>query len=390
MSGCPLCKGHDLFVFLERNAVPVHQNLLMDSPSAARAITRGALRIACCRHCGFVTNTAFREDLLQYGETYENDQTCSPTFDLHVENLVNRLVAAGVRRKFIVEVGCGRGSFLRRLCERGESTGIGFDPSYVGPEVVDDGRVTFVREYYGLQHADVRPDVVVCRHVIEHVPNPLDLLDALRVALDGRKHAELAFETPTVEWILEDVVVQDFFYEHCSYFSAESLAYAFECAGFSVRSIDRVFGGQYLLLLAAYDGLAKMTQPPKAPSAKDIIGRASRYRDKEAHRIAGLRSRLEDMRRSGPIAVWGAGAKGVTFLQLVDPDATIVDCVVDINPRKQKKFIAGTGHPIVGVSDLRQRDVRSAVVMNANYANEIRSAVAQEGLNVAIEVEGSS
>jgi len=42
------------------------------------------------------------------------------------------------------------------------------------------------------------------------------------------------------------------------------------------------------------------------------------------------------------------------------------------------------------VSDLRQRDVRSAVVMNANYANEIRSAVAQEGLNVAIEVEGSS
>ncbi len=109
---------------------------------------------------------------------------------------------------------------------------MGFDPAYVGPDTLDEGRVSFVREFYGGQTTARAPDLVVCRHVIEHVPAPLDLLENVRAAL-GREHrAELAFETPTVEWILDGTVIQDFFYEHCSYFTARSLQFAFERAGF--------------------------------------------------------------------------------------------------------------------------------------------------------------
>jgi SAM-dependent methyltransferase len=387
---CPLCESDDLFVFLERTAVPVHQNRPMDSRAAARAVQRGDLRIACCRRCGFVTNTAFREELLQYGEGYENDQTCSPRFDEHVDGLVTRLLEAGVRSKFIVEVGCGRGYFLKRLCEQGDNRGVGFDPSYDGPDVLDGGRVRFVRNFYGPQHSNVQPDFVICRHVIEHVPSPLKLLGAVRAALEGNAHADLAFETPTVEWILDGLVVQDFFYEHCSYFSADSLAFAFRRAGFAPQSIGRIFGDQYLWIDAAYDSNARSFSEPHPVPPEDLLKLASRYRDFESRKTGELRARLQAMRLTGPIVVWGAGAKGVTFLHLLDPDGLLVDCVVDVNPRKHGKYVPGTGHVIVGVDELASRGIRHAVVMNSNYGEEIKTAVSAAGLDVAIHLEGDS
>src|SRR5213078_3046347 len=91
-------------------------------------------------------------------------------------------------------------------------------------------------------------DVVVCRHVIEHIPRPLDLLRAVRQAVAARPHARVCFETPCVEWVLRNQVVWDFFYEHCSLFSAASLATAFRAAGFEVTDVRHVFHGQYLWL----------------------------------------------------------------------------------------------------------------------------------------------
>ena len=383
---CPLCESDDLFVFLQRTAVPVHQNLPLDSPAAALGVPRGDLRIACCRQCGFVTNTAFQEELLQYGEGYENDQTFSARFDEHVDGLVTRLVDAGTRNQFIVEVGCGRGYFLKRLCEQGPNRGVGFDPSYQGPDALDGGQVRFVRDFYGSQHSDVHPDIVICRHVIEHVPSPMKLLDAIRDALNGNARAHLAFETPTVEWILGGLVLEDFFYEHCSYFSSHSLAFAFRKAGFDMQSVDTVFGGQYLWLNAAYDGMARR-RVVAPPSTVHLLELATRYHECEARRTHDLRDRLKAVRASGPVAVWGAGAKGVTFLNLLDPDASLVECVVDINRRKQGKYLPGTGHPIVGVAELAQRGVRHVVIMNVNYADEIGASISRERLDIAIHTD---
>nr|UXE44910.1 hypothetical protein Hi04_10k_c3883_00019 [uncultured bacterium] len=386
MSGrCALCSSSDLSVFLERPDVPVHQNLPLESRAAALSVTRGDLRLACCRRCGFVMNTAFDSGLLAYGAAYENDQTFSAEFDHHVDTLLSALVDDGAREKFIVEIGCGRGQFLRRLCELGRNRATGFDPSYVGPDTVDDERVTFVRDYYGPKYQNVRPDIVVCRHVIEHVAAPLELLGAVRAALGGTR-ADAAFETPTVAWILENLVIQDFFYEHCSYFTADTLAYAFRLAGFAPKDVREVFGGQYLWLRATFE--PSVTPDVGCPPSARILALASRFRDHEEKRVTELRQRLERLRESGCVAVWGAGAKGATYVHLLDPHGDLVDCVIDINPRKQGRFLPATGHPIVAPDKIGERNIRSIIVMNANYANEIRTDVRNLGFEVSIYAEG--
>lgn len=382
---CPLCESSDLLVLVERHGVPVHQNLPLPSEELARTTVRGDLRIACCRACGFVTNTAFRQELVQYGAGYENDQTHSGLFDAHVDSLIDQLVASGVRGCDVVEVACGQGTFLNRLCERGKNRGIGFDPAYVGP---DEGpRTRFVRRYFGAG-SGVRAEVVICRHAIEHVHRPLELLTAVREGLADVPRARVAFETPDLTWILDRVVIQDFFYEHCSYFTPETLTYAFALAGFTTESVTRLFGDQYLWLEATHR--AGVSATPSRPNPAALLHKIGEYRAREAERMHRLSDRLVRLRELGPVAVWGGGAKGVTFLNLLDPDRRLVDAVIDINPKKRGLFVPGTAHPIIAIEDIAARGVRNAIVMNPNYLGEIRAQVRSAGVSLGLETEADT
>src|SRR5205085_12185192 len=99
--------------------------------------------------------------------------------------------------------------------------------------------------------------------VIEHVPSPVELVRDIRRALVNSPRAKVFLETPCVEWILRNRVIWDFFYEHCSYFTAASLATAVEMAGFKVESVEHIFNGQYLWLEASVaDGTSDVARQP--------------------------------------------------------------------------------------------------------------------------------
>lgn len=377
---CPLCGAKGPEVFLRRQDVPVHQNLVMTTPEAARSMARGELAFAVCLACGFVFNQAFDPTRLSYGADYDNSQSCSPTFEAYLQELVENLVQRhGVRNCAIVEVGCGRGGFLRDLVEfpGGGNTGTGFDPSYVGEPMDLGGRLVFRRCFYDDACTEVPADVVICRHVIEHVPNPMSLLRSVRAALSLSPMARVFFETPCVDWILRNRVLWDFFYEHCSLFTAESLRTAFERSGFAVERVDHVFGGQYLWLEAR---VAEVSRPDGSPG--DTAALARQLGAEESRLRARWQARLLESRTLGPLALWGAGAKGATLANLVDPEGLHLDCVVDLNPNKQGRFLPGTGHPIVAPDALGLRGVERAVLMNPNYREENQRLLQEHGIQL--------
>jgi len=378
---CPVCESRRLSPFLQRNQVPVHQNLVVTSRDAASAVTRGELDLVACEDCGFVFNRAFDLARLSYGADYDNTQSCSAYFDGYLDGLVKDLVERqAVRSSSIVEVGCGKGQFLRKLvCYPGANNrAFGFDPSYVGPDTDLDGRLVFRRCYYNDTCADVAADVVVCRHVIEHVPEPLVLLRSVRAALAYSPDARVFFETPCVDWILRNRVVWDFFYEHCSLFNADSLRTAFENTGFAVDRVEHIFGGQYLWLEAH----VSTAVPPKMAGQTATALLAQAYGADEAALCRQWRAKLFDSQSQGKLSLWGAGAKGATFANLVDPVGLLIDCVVDLNPNKQGRYIPGTGHPIVASADLPLRGIKAAVLMNPNYREENLRLLAKAGIKL--------
>lgn len=366
---CPVCNSNSLRDFLFRERVPVHQNLLMRDQEAAINIPRGDLSLVACHDCGFIFNRAFDPRKIMYGEDYENTQACSPSFNEHLDGLVRRMVVEqNVRDCHVVEVGCGNGLFLRKLVayDGTDNRGYGFDPSYRGPESELGGRLKFSARYYDSECADVPADVIVCRHVIEHVPSPLQMLEDIKKALARSPKARIFFETPCVEWILANLIVWDFFYEHCSYFSAGSLSTAFQAAGFEVQSVEHVFEGQYLWLEATLPKTAPLVE--KRPGT--VAAQAQNFSRLEGKLKGEWQRKIRERAAQEKIALWGAGAKGVTFANLIDGSRELIDCVVDLNPLKQDHYVPGTGHPIVSYKALADRGVSTAILMNPNYREE--------------------
>ncbi len=271
--------------------------------------------------------------------------------------------------------------FLRKLVEYegAGNYGYGFDPSYQGEDTALGGRLKFEKRYYDEKCADVCANVVVSRHVIEHVPDPLSLLRNIKKALAHSVNARIFCETPCVEWILRNRVIWDFFYEHCSYFTAESLATAFQIAGFKVEDVQHVFGGQYLWLEATNSSTpdSNVTQKPEQLSML-----AGEFAASESKLKQHWQAKIEEIAVKEKVALWGAGAKGVTFANLVEPRQKWIDCVVDLNPQKQGRFIPGTGHPITSYKELGRRGVTIAVLMNPNYRAENLLLLQQANLDV--------
>jgi len=372
---CPICQSKSIQVFLEQENVPVHQNYLFTDQTAARNEARGNLSIALCLSCGFVFNASFQADSMTYDQNYENTQNYSPMFESYIDGQINYLIEQkGVRDAKVIEIGCGKGDFLKKLVEKGNNSGIGFDPSYLGDLNLYSGKLQFIREFYSEKYMDENPDLIICRHVIEHIPDPVAMLVSIRKALRQSKTVKVIFETPDVEWTLKNGVIYDFFYEHCSYFNRQSIQGAFEIAGFRIETIKTIFGDQYLWV---------ESKPSPSPKNSSIFSAGNgdmntlieKYSQSYEIWVKKWQEALRQAKEDGPIALWGAGAKGVTFANLIDPNQKIIDCVVDINPNKQGKFLPGTGHAIISPSEFSKFKIHTLIPLNPNYIAEIEDQI---------------
>lgn len=284
----------------------------------------------------------------------------------------------------IVEVGCGDGFFLRKLVEAGAgNTGYGFDPSYRGPASILDGRIQFEPRYYDETNCNISADVLICRHVIEHIPRPLPFLRTLHRALVHSSKARAFFELPAVEWILQNTVLWDIYYEHCSYFSADTITYALERSGFRVERMKRTFNDQYLWVEAR---VAESEQSSRI-SVKEpgsLLSLTSQFQRDEQRFCEEWKQTIQTLRQDGPVALLGAAGKGVTLANLIDPDGQFIACIVDLNPQKQQKYLPGTGHPIVSYEAMNAYGITSAVLLNPNYYEDTVRLLAHHQLSINV------
>ncbi|MBV8245147.1 MAG: methyltransferase domain-containing protein [Candidatus Eremiobacteraeota bacterium] len=381
---CPICGNAALDPVFERDAFPTQQHTVFTEPAAARAVMRGEIELVFCGSCDFAFNKTFELEKCPYGEQYDNSMTFSPAFSKHMDERAARVVRGrGLTDARIVEVGCGKGHFLERVMalEGDRSLGFGIDATYEGPLKSADGRIVYERRFFGGEREALVADAIVCRHVIEHVPHPLEFLRQIRAAIPAGTNTKVFFEMPALEWILENEVFWDVFYEHCNYFSGRALRRIFEAAGFEVTDISRVFDDQFFWL----EGIAGTPVAP-APAASELAPAVAHFAAVDLQHRSAWREMLGGARaHDDRVALWGAGPKGVTLANLIDPDGTLLSCVVDVNPRKQGCFIPGSGQPIVAPAALGALGVKTVYLMNAVYYDEIEQMVRTLGLDVRLE-----
>ena len=374
---CPVSDATDVSILIDLPGLPSACNQLWDTSAAARRAPRGDIRLGYSHTSGHAFNLAFHEHLVEYTDRYENALDHSAHFRDYAEKTAQRLIIDhDVRDTGVLDVGCGDGGFLRILCEAGRNRGVGVDPRYTETVHDRDLPITFLGDRLCERHLD-GVTLVCVRQVLEHLPRPGELLDVLRRGL--RPNGVAFFEVPNAAYMFEQGVPWDLVYEHCDYYSAASLTRLLMRHGFEIYALEETYGGQFLALEAGpvHSGLARKT--PSMARARPPNALAASFAETARETIDQWRSRLSEL-TSGErqVVLWGAGSKGVTFLNVVGRDARIT-AVVDINPKKIGHFAAGTGHPIVAPEALTDVDV--VLIANPVYRDEIRARLTSLGLS---------
>ncbi len=177
--------------------------------------------------------------------------------------------------------------------------------------------------------------------------------------------------------------IWDIIYEHCSYYTAASLERLFLETGFGPRDTWTAYGDQFLCIDAVLDPPATA---PSAPPLDELSAWVDRFAGHQREKVDSWGDRLSRMFRAGQrVVIWGAGSKGVTFLNTVAGGEGVV-AAVDINTRKQGRYVPGSGQPVVGPEALAEQGADVVLVMNPLYVSEIRVQLLRLGLEPHILV----
>ncbi len=313
-----------------------------------------------CRHVSGAYDSPLAGDLLErtYTELYAHHSptSLSPTqvaWDHHVAGWLSRRLPPDAR---VLEVGCFDGLFLALLRDRGCAVR-GVEPS----PAVETARSRGLDVVEGFFDPDAFEagayDLVVLRHVVEHVPEPGALLSPLAGLL--RPGGVVYVEVPNSLYSLEERYYPEFHVDHLSYFTAASLATTLARSG-----LGRV---QHLESVRAYlrfPFLTCLAAPGEAPSGgggwfQDFAIEATLARFGES--FAVYCDSLRRLVAGGRVGVWGTGMLGGQLA--IDGGWAESDAwYVDPNEVNQRLRLSVTGHVVHAPATLDDVEVSSVVV----------------------------
>jgi len=372
---CPLCSSKRLKEFYKQKNMPVHTNLIYNTYEKAISCTKSNILLNFCNNCGLIFNHSFDEKLLEYNKNYNNDQFSSDYYKNYINTNIKILQDKHqIKNKKILEIGSGTGKYLKLFCKKTNSKGIGIDPAYKGEKEAEN--VSFISDYFSNKYSNIKADILILRHILEHIEKPNHFLSHIIKNINTTKDLMVIIEVPDFEWILRHNSYWDITYEHCNYFTKDSLKNLLVLNQIQVIDIFNVFQGQYIIIVGKFN--KNLTNAELVSEGYDMniinFSRNVKIKKEEITRII-------HQIKNNYFTVWGISGKGVTFINMLDEKSKKrIPFVIDINNKKQDKYVIGTGHRIVSPSLLvKEKLINDIIIMNPNYQSEISTQLKSYG-----------
>jgi hypothetical protein len=285
----------------------------------------------------------------------------------------------------VIDIGCGEGHFVRGVAEKLSSHGrfIGFDPDSSNES--GNGLEFYSRLFDPMSDIDdFKPDMVILRHVIEHLTNPAEFLRKLAWgSAKSEKELWLFAEVPCIDRVFETDRLSDFYYEHPSQFTSKSFKTLMEMGG-EVVDLGLGYGGEVIF------ALVKLGIP--AVNLERSEAAYSFWQRSMANKIK-IEKQLVNLDAEGKrVAIWGGTGKAAAFINHYDATKGSEIIVVDSDKSKVGTFVPGSGKEIYYRDELKTRAIDVVIIPPQWRAKDIVTEMESEGIvveKVLIEHNGA-
>lgn len=382
---CPACGFHVAMPFFDGGCQPLATLAWPASTQEAQGLSRYPLSFVRCLDCGHVYNPSFEYQYVPYSRKpnlmFNRGVIWSSFIQERLQDILSRLSD----NPSVVEIGHGDGSFLQMLTQVKPGRYVGFDPH--GAHGDQNGVQYLAALFEPMRHLkELAPDVIISRHVLEHLTNPLGFLQQISVAATILEREVLAyFEVPCIDNALETNRTVDFYYEHSSQFTTVSFTRMLQRCSASVEEIGHGYNGEVIY------GLVRLGQNGKRHQVS--LAKASRaFLHATTNGLTTIAEQLHELSISGKrVAIWGGTGKSAAFICRYGLDEKRFPIVVDSDPEKVGTFVPGTGQIIRFRDYLKEYQVDVIIIPPQWRADDILLEMKQVGITVGqvlIEEDG--
>lgn len=290
--------------------------------------------IHCCNDCGMVY--ADNTPVIDYAanSTY-GSLSSAPDKTAHYEQIVANCLRAGVTRdKSVLDIGCGAGGLMKAFLAAGFRTVHGLSVSAAEVDACNNRGLTVL-------HRDVENiglcapyDLVALSHVLEHVPEPIPFLRAVRRWI--KPTGSLYVETPNALYYADYFtgIAQGFNSEHINHFDPDHLHQVLVRSGFAAAV------GESYIATPGYPCVWALAVPWK----RDDRSRSAieRYTDRLNVQMAQVGRRLNEQLadfHGEAIAIWGAGQTAYILLEGTQLAQLFLNAATDTNPAYWGRYV---------------------------------------------------
>lgn len=351
---CPACGYHVAVPFYNGQSQPLATVAWPDSADMAINMQRYPLDFLRCVDCGHIYNGSFDYSNVPYSVKpnlmFNNGKIWSGFLDNIVKDLAGILKPGNT----VIEIGYGDGSFLHRLSGlRPDIDFIGYDPH--GVQTNERSNTCFRNELFKPSEAipEHKPALIISRHVLEHLNNPLGLIESISFALTWcESESYIYLEVPCVDNALKNQRIIDFYYEHNSHFTTRSFSRMLECASVDIAWLEHGYNGEVIFALV------------KA----GLNNNHARLADESGDFFIQSRSNVDSIRKQldsfagKKIAIWGGTGKAAAFMNTYGLDFRMFPIVIDSDPAKVGTYVPGTGQEILDRKYLKNNPVDIIII----------------------------
>lgn len=349
-----------------------------ETPEAAMAMPRFPLDFMRCVRCGHIYNQAFEYQHVPYAKNPNLMYNASQLWQEHLEHICKQLLRFLPPTPTIIEIGCGSGGFLKRLARHlPQARLIGFDPNQA-TDFKHDNISLYARLFEPAQDlAAYEPDLILSRHVLEHLMNPLAFIQEL--AFFSAQHQlcpQLFFEVPCVDRVLEFGRIEDLYYEHNSHFTSRSFTSMLRHLDCTLHFIETGYNEEVIYgLLALHD----------LPLSRELVTETLHFQQITQQARQTIPQQLKALLNAGKkLAIWGGTGKGAAFIHHFGLNyADFPLWVVDSDPQKANTYVPGTRYQIFYRDHLKQQAADIVIIPAQWRAQDIMLEIEAENIAVA-------